>query len=203
MKTLFGLNAAQWLSLLRTASKIGGTVLMMTGALTSDQVTALQTAGAEAVGGLMVAAPILCDLYTHTIGATVARIKNAGGAAAAPNTPAATMAPPAMKAMSHWLVTGASLALLLPLLGACTTAPSGQKIVDPNVLAAVQAGAVAVCGIAPTASAVANLYTTNSAVTTTETAIALACATLKPNSVVPATVAPPVVAPAATTPSSG
>lgn len=77
------------------------------------------------------------------------------------------------------------------LLGACTTTAAGQKTVDPNVLAAIQAGAIVVCGVAPTAGAIADLYTQNKDVKTTEAAIALACAALRPNSVVTASIAPP------------
>lgn len=77
------------------------------------------------------------------------------------------------------------------LLAGCTTTATGQKTVDPNVLALIQQGAIITCGIAPTAGAIADLYTQNKDVKTTETAIALACAALRPNSVVPATVAPP------------
>lgn len=90
----------------------------------------------------------------------------------------------------------AAIIFIASAVGACTTSATGQKTVDPNVLAAIQAGAVITCGIAPTASAIANLYTQNPAVTTTETAIAMACAALKPNSVVPAAIAPVSVAPA-------
>lgn len=89
-----------------------------------------------------------------------------------------------------------SILILACLLGACTTSATGQKTVAPNVLALVQQGAIITCGIAPTAGAIADLYTKNADVKTTETAIAMACAALKPNSVVPATVAPVAVAPA-------
>lgn len=89
-----------------------------------------------------------------------------------------------------------SILILACLLGACTTSATGQKTVDPNVLAVVQAGVQITCNVAPTAGAIAALYTKNPDVTTTETAIAMACATLKPNSVVPAAVAPVAVAPA-------
>lgn len=107
--------------------------------------------------------------------------------------------------MKRYIPILAIAVLILAACTRCTTAPNGQKTVDPNVLAAIQAGAVITCGIAPTASAIANLYTQNPAVTTTETAIAMACAALKPNSVVPASVAPPITAatPVLTVPASG
>jgi len=83
------------------------------------------------------------------------------------------------------------IVLIALALGACTTNSAGVKVVDPQVLADVQTGAKIICGVAPAAGAIANLYTNNQDVKTTEGAIALACAAAVPNSVVSASVAPP------------
>lgn len=104
------------------------------------------------------------------------------------------------KVSSHWFAPIVAGLLILPMLVGCVTAPNGQKTVDPAVLALVQQGAIITCGVAPTASAVANLYTKNADVVTTEKAIAMACAALVPNSVVPVTVAPPITPAATVTP---
>ncbi len=88
------------------------------------------------------------------------------------------------------------LALLLvaaPMLGGCATNAAGQKVVDPSVLATVQAAAKAICGVVPTAAIVANLYTNNADVKTAESAATLACALAVPGSVAPS---PPAAAPA-------
>lgn len=147
MKTLFGLNASQWFSLLRTGGKVVGTVMVTMGCMTSSQENALAANFEIVTGGVVAAVPILCDLYAHTIGAAVARIKAAGGAAAAPGTLTAQNAPATMKAASHWLVTVAGLALLAPLLGGCIATLNGaQVVVTPqNFVQVVIADAVATC----------------------------------------------------------
>jgi hypothetical protein len=79
-----------------------------------------------------------------------------------------------------------TLVVVLLAVTGCATNSNGQKVVDPNTLAAIQEAARITCALAPTAAAVANMYTNNADVKTTEGAVALLCAAAVPGSVVPA-----------------
>lgn len=179
-----------------TALAIAGGFVAGKGWITADQWTQLSP--------LLLAIGVgVWKMFDHTDAAVTAKAEAVPGVtvvASVAATPSVRDA--ATKVSSHWLAPIFAGLMILPMLVGCVSGPNG-KTVDPNVLAAVQAGAMIVCGVAPTAGAIAELYTKNDGVKTTETAIALACATLKPNSVVPAAIAPVTITPAATVTPAG
>lgn len=61
------------------------------------------------------------------------------------------------------------------LAGGCIPA-GGSLVLDAGTLATVQNAAVIACAVAPTAEAVAAIYTNNKDVTNVESAVALLCA---------------------------
>lgn len=63
------------------------------------------------------------------------------------------------------------------VLVACTTNEQGKRVIDYEK---VRAAALATCVIAPTAAQIAQLYTDNKDVKTTEQAVALLCAAALP-----------------------